>query len=475
MSNIDKSASRTFSMADQQSFAAFCGDRNPLHMDAVEARRSQAGGPVVHGIHILLWTLETLLISGADLPPLRSISGRFRLPLLVGDNAEIHARRKNEHRVVAEVSVGESAYGKIDFQDNNLLRSTSPALLGDVTAMYPLPTPVECEFGQAHGNSGRWHPVDVDGAVYFPRANAAIGVDRVQAIGFISTLVGMICPGLHSILRSVIIDLDGPQTPWLDCKVVDADERFQRIIHEIAGGGIKARVESFFRPRPVAQPSIAELAGLVQKNEFAGSTVLIVGGSRGLGALTAKLLAAGGAKTLLTYAVGLKDAEEMQREIRGAGGVCEIVKFDVLKDGFVRPPAYSKLTHVYYFATPKIAGGPNYSRGLLDRYLSFYADGLAKLVRGLAESSSDPIRIFNPSSVTINEPMPNLAEYAMAKASGEVLAEYLEQNHKNVRIISYRLPRLLTDQTAGVSPSKMQQAHEVMLPLIRMVQNGSEA
>ena len=66
-------ASRTFTEADQSEFAAVSGDRNPMHLDALLARRTQAGVPVVHGVHLLLWGLDALAraepASAADAPP----------------------------------------------------------------------------------------------------------------------------------------------------------------------------------------------------------------------------------------------------------------------------------------------------------------------------------------------------------------------------------------------------------------------
>ena len=43
----------------QASFAAVSGDSNPIHLDPLAARRSLAGGAVVHGIHALLWALDS--------------------------------------------------------------------------------------------------------------------------------------------------------------------------------------------------------------------------------------------------------------------------------------------------------------------------------------------------------------------------------------------------------------------------------
>jgi len=59
-------ATRTFTMADQVAFAAASGDANPMHMDELAARRTQAGAPVVHGVQALLWALDALAQSGGD-------------------------------------------------------------------------------------------------------------------------------------------------------------------------------------------------------------------------------------------------------------------------------------------------------------------------------------------------------------------------------------------------------------------------
>ena len=71
---------RAFSLDDQHAFAAMSGDRNPLHIDPLAARRSAFGRPVVHGIHLVLWALER------DEPgPLEHLSVLFRAPVCVGD------------------------------------------------------------------------------------------------------------------------------------------------------------------------------------------------------------------------------------------------------------------------------------------------------------------------------------------------------------------------------------------------------
>ncbi len=62
----------------------------------------------------------------------------------------------------------------------------------------------------------------------------------------------------------------------------------------VAGGGLKGAVQSYARMPPTPQASMQDLADLIEPGAFSGVEALIIGGSRGLGEVTAKLLAAGG-------------------------------------------------------------------------------------------------------------------------------------------------------------------------------------
>src|ERR1700683_3650560 len=71
-------ATRRFGMADQLAFAALSGDYKPMHLHAGAARRTQAGAPVVHGMHALLWALDVLAAADLIGPQLCEIRAQFR-------------------------------------------------------------------------------------------------------------------------------------------------------------------------------------------------------------------------------------------------------------------------------------------------------------------------------------------------------------------------------------------------------------
>src|SRR5438552_7424986 len=86
-------ATLRFRPADQRAFARLSGDFNPVHQDPVAARRTVAGEPIVHGVHLLLRALEAHFESGRQASTV-AISARFEHPAPIGDaiTVERHGR-----------------------------------------------------------------------------------------------------------------------------------------------------------------------------------------------------------------------------------------------------------------------------------------------------------------------------------------------------------------------------------------------
>jgi len=49
---------RKLNKFDQINFAKLSGDFNPIHVDEIEARKTIAGQPIVHGVHLFLWMMD---------------------------------------------------------------------------------------------------------------------------------------------------------------------------------------------------------------------------------------------------------------------------------------------------------------------------------------------------------------------------------------------------------------------------------
>ena len=328
----------------------------------------------------------------------------------------------------------------------------------------PVPAPAEARdlsFDATAGMSGRLafaSPPDAIAAM-FPAASGWLGPRRVAALAATTLLVGMVCPGLHSIYAGFTVEAcdEAVLEDRLGFRVTATDPRVRSVHMSVAGGGLVGAVQSYARMPPTPQASVQDLADVVEPGEFSGAEALIIGGSRGLGEVTAKLLAAGGARVAISYRVGGAEAEAVAQEIRSGGGECETLAYDA---SLPAEPQLAGLaaapTHAYYFATPKIFGAQSalFARARLDAFLSVYVEGFLNLAEALKARRRD-VSLFYPSSVAVAERPRGMLEYAMAKAAGETLCAEINQALRPLHVTVDRLPRLLTDQTAsviGVSP-----------------------
>lgn len=470
-------ASKVFELADQQRFAGLTGDRNPMHLDAVVARRTQAGTPAVHGMHLLLWALDIFARLSGEPASARSIKVRFKSFVGVGDAAQLNLLESGPSRARFDISVSGVTTSQItvDFGEN--VPAAPVAHVGDCVAV-PVPARAsDLDFDAMRACLGTLQfaaPVAASLAE-FPHASRWIGAGRVAALGASSALVGMVCPGLHSIYGSLAADLVTEDLQaGLEYRVVSSDERFRLLRIAIVGGGIAGTVETLMRSPPATQPTMLSLAGLVSPGEFAGSTALVVGGSRGIGELVAKLVAAGGGRVLITHRVGKGDAQSVMDQINAAGGDCASMEYDVRKPAAEQLAALRTApTHLYYFATPVIyrqQKEPFNSQRLRD-FLEFYVDGFWDLLQHLHRLNPG-LSVFYPSTVFVAERPRGMTEYVMAKGAGEVLCARLNESLSPLRILVSRLPRLATDQTASNLPVETLPALETLLPLVRQVQGA---
>jgi hypothetical protein len=470
-------AQRKFSFSDQTRFASVSGDHNPIHVDALYARRTTAGAPVVHGIHLLLWALDSLAAAQPDLPPMSGVRVQFSRFVYLDECVDLVLTQQGPSRSRLNISANNAIRLKvtIDFGD---IEHNCPEW--SVSSLEPIPlspVPLNPDFRQMSGLSGRLSFVmtSEDAAAMFPAATKWLGARRIATLAASTHLVGMVCPGLHSIYSELSIHTCAESVPqnFLAFRVTEADPRFSSVQQAIAGGGLTGIVECAARTPPVQQATMESIAGLVGPADFAGSLALIVGGSRGLGELTAKLVAAGGGRVIVTWQAGKDDAERVAQEIDSAGGACETLAYDA------RRPAAEQLallgdtpTHAYYFATPTIFRHQSeiFVSERLKEFLAFYVDGFWQLSQAL-RARQPRLSLFYPSSVFVTERPKRMTEYTMAKSAGELLCADMNVSLAPLHVTVARLPRLPTDQTASITAAETALPVETMLPIIREVQS----
>ena len=475
-------AQKSFTMHDQIQFAAASGDRNPIHIDQLSARRTQAGAIVVHGINLLLWALNAFAAARPNLFHLSSLRAHFKRLVYLDEPAKVILDNVDEASALLRVVVEGSLKSEFVLEFGRPTKTAPQWSIAPLEIFTFSDEARDLNLEQIPNIRGRlpFRMTAADASTSYPAATRWLDTTFIQGLAATSHLVGMICPGLHSIYSELSISgcIASDQTAsGLAFRVSKTIPRFAIVTEEIAGPNFTGTVKTIVRAPPTRQATMQSLAGIVAQDEFAGSLALIVGGSRGLGELTAKLIAAGGGRVLITWQSGSADALRVAEEIKLCGGTCETLQLDV------RVPVEGQLTslaeaptHAYYFATPLISRPRSdiYAAKRFGEFLNVYVDGFWQLTLAL-RARMPTISIFYPSSVFVTERPPGMTEYAMAKAAGESLCADINAQLAPTHVTVKRLPRMPTDQTASLIAVKTEDPLHVMLPIVREVQFGDRS
>lgn len=439
----------------QMAFAKLSGDFNPIHLDPEQARRTLFGRVVAHGVHNVLCSLEQYFGNEPRNEDavfrLDRLNVTFQNPVFLDEEVSVVLEKKTENMAQLALLCGDEEVAKISLMgqmqyDVNPSPSLTPP---DFTRQ-----PIENNFATIEQDEGEIGLVGQDEVISeaFPYCARVLGNDGVARLLGLTRLVGMQCPGLHSLFSAFDVRFSSERSPQpTRYRVIRADDRISMLNISVEGGGMSGTVTAFMRPAPVNQPGMSAVKQEVNGEFFKGHRALIVGGSRGLGEISAKIIASGGGEAVITYLSGKDDAKEVSREISQAGQKCQILQLDVSDP----EPALEDLakqnwfpTHLLYFATPRIS--TRKTMAAAEDFKKVYSDGLKNVVNKLQNMSTGPLTLFYPSSVYVDGAKADLVDYAEAKAHGEQTALELAEKDHTLNIIIDRMPPLNTDQTASL-------------------------
>ena len=470
-------------MNDQLKFASLSGDYNPIHISATQSRRLMYGEPVVHGVNVVLEALNALAQSHEKQKYIKSLSVKFLKPIFLEIDTEIEINElAKENKVVCKIYQTKNLCCSIniDFDfEQNLKNQTKDLqnLEESSNSEYTHTNPEYIPLSNIENYSGAFE-LQVDSkkieANYSLELKNFLTKNQLFSIIGLSKIVGMHVPGMNSLFSEIEIKSQLFDTYKMHYKVLNYDKRFNRAEIEVNTPSFKGQVKAFIRPEIKKQKKFYEIKKLVQKNEFKNQRAVVIGGSRGIGEISTKILCAGGANVFVTFNSGLEEVNLMKAEILDFGEKIRSSKLNIVnieRESIEKIKAFNP-THLYYFATPFIKPGnkKEFSNELFQNFCKFYVDGFDCIQKYLGTKIKR--HYFYPSTIFIEEGPLDFREYTMAKLRGENLCNLIEINNPQISIFRPRMQKIGTDQNNTLFQSSSEDSTDMILKYLRNFNKG---
>lgn len=465
-------------LEDVDSFAELSGDYNPLHLNSVYARRTMAGERLSHGVLALLCAIGRIC-KDSGLQRVESLNFTFQHGIVIGAGLTIeYSCPRNGSYVIRGLQFGIKKFSGV----LNLSQSSRKLSGGIINQKPERIEAFDSDLALLEYTTGEFEAkLDLSYITSQRCGFSFLEPEFIFAMAAVSYTVGMRCPGKRSILTRINLHFEPSNlVATFQYAVKHIDERFKLINIKCLSKYYSAEVEAHQLPAAVTQPLLSILKKTVKQGQFSGQQALVVGGSRGLGELTAKLLALGGAKVVLTFNRGEAEAQAIVKEACEHGYNISATQYDVNNEKSLENLIHvsnSKFTHCYYFATPRISDRNRVAESAekFNEFIECYVWGVQRLFELLIKDGTKhflyPSTIFLNTKELQSASVAGMLCYAMAKAAGETLCNYLVLRSK-VDIYTPRLPKLNTDQTQSFINNKRDETVSVILQCLNKLQKA---
>jgi NAD(P)-dependent dehydrogenase (short-subunit alcohol dehydrogenase family) len=457
-----------FTADDLDRFASASHDANPLHVDGAFARRTAYGQRVVHGVLGALTGLGQL----APRPNQRlsEVALDFRQPLYVGVDYSVDAEAAEDK---ASVVIRDGSRPQLTLKAR-FMRSSRTGVPREIDVVGPTVRREAADrtLDDVHKGmvvAGRYAPA-WPAALELIRElhldERGVGTGEMATLLMLSYIVGMELPGrraLFSRARIRFSETEAREAAVIHFRaaLVKADERVNFTASQVAvtaGERLIAEcdVGAFVHRdlEPVPEATFAAL--LPSSPTLTGRAAAVIGGSRGLGAAFVRGLALQGADVHLTYRNSRTEAAAV------AACRTEGVPPVRLHEGDAGDPAWADafgatlgathdgLDFLVCNASPPLVPLPVHAAAMarirqhINDSVALVGEPLAALLPLLARRNGWCVAV---SSIALTDPPADWPHYVGAKAAIEGLIQVAARQHRDVRFLVVRPPRLATDLT----------------------------
>ena len=467
-------AKKTFSIEDQAIFSQISGDFNPLHFSTLESRRSPFGGAIVHGVNLVLWALQNLATNNLEkFEQISRVDITFKRPLMLGEEVSLISSNTGQNKFTILLKFNNLLISKLKIATEVQIESVNNTISVEQTSHKFRKA---SDYKDAAGISQKiffekyYFDLKLLNKTYpnlINRYNLPFISDLIRA----TQIVGMEIPGLYSLFSQLSLKRQPPpQANKRYYSIKNFDERFSLYHMNYNSNSFFGVIKAFKRPKQIDQPNFHDLSRITKKNEFALQKALVIGASRGIGELAAKILVAGGADVKGTFYRGQIDANRIIEDVQKNNKLITFTKFNVLEPTNQIPQIFEPINSLYFFATPSIfvSQKKTLSYPLLNKFMDYYVNAFCQIVENLCQNSnSSRISVYYPSTEAVSTHPTDMAEYTIAKQAGELCCEYLSKKYSKLVIYKPRIPRMLTDQTASALHTEVTNSQEYMIESLR--------
>ncbi len=454
---------------DMQHFAKLSGDYNPLHVDENYAAVTPFGRNVVFGALGILKALGLCLDEMRRPIRITSIESDLNKPLFMDTRYTCHYNVTDDKFVHLDILYKDEVLTEVRF-----------AFVDDpIQKVHIEAVPIEKgKNPEAAEKSMQDISSYIENGVY--QLNYCeeeiewakeLKVDSyvICILAFSSWVIGMRNPGKQALFTGVKIEFDGTddydKTDYF-IKSVKFDEDFQKVVMKgmlnQADSSANIVLESYVRPVLISEyeSSVAVLEGsmLSKCTQLKDKNVLILGGSRGLGAELAFQIASLGGNVIITYAKNENYANQAVKQLKEHGFHTEAIQADI-EDSESTKSLYKKVMDTYKKIDMIVnCAYPHIESDSLGQFeFGDFKDRVEKPIQmtyNVIQTFAGELNRNNGQYICISSIYANQVEkeffsYGLAKAAIEKMVLHLGGEYSNIRVRIMRPEKFLSNQTCS--------------------------